>query len=150
MNTKLVAALIFLGALAIGMVAGIFIDRALFQSSAPPYALPRVYDRPPDAGVPMMRHFAQTLDLTTAQQSELDRVLENYRQRLDFFRHSMHPRYAAMRDSLHADIRKILTPEQQKKFDEMSKNFQVGKRRTYHKPRYEDLHRPPPSRIEPK
>ncbi len=132
MNTKLMATIFFLGALAIGAVAGIFIDRAFFR---PPLHENRPFGGPHGPGDPMLRHFSHELGLTPAQQDKLAAALENYRGRFGNLRRSMHPRYLAMRDSLHIEIRAMLAPEQQKKFDEMNKHVQMKHRRMHAKPR---------------
>lgn len=116
MNTKLVATACFLGTLSIGVAAGIYVDRTLLR---PRSAFPG-YDA---HGGPMLRNFSRQLDLTSQQHGKLTRILENYRQRFGTIRRTMNPRYMAVRDSLHAEIYAILTPQQQEKFNSMIHRF---------------------------
>lgn len=123
MNTKLMATIFFLGTLAIGVAAGIYFDRTLLRPR-PPFQAYREFGGSPGPGSPMMRNFSRQLDLTPQQQAKLAQILENYRQSFGSFRRTMQPRYMAMRDSLNAEIRTILTPAQQQKFDEMIQRFE--------------------------
>ena len=112
-NSKVLAAAFFAGTLAIGVAAGVFLDRAWLQPS------PREFHNLKGRESGFMRQFGRELDLTAGQQAELDHVLANYRERFSEIRRSMHPRYNALRDSLDAEIRALLTPAQQEKFDRM-------------------------------
>jgi len=121
MNSKLMASIFFLGTLVFGMFAGVVLDRTVLRP-APRVPEFRSFDGPPDAP-PRMRMFSKRLDLTSEQEQKLEEILESYRMRFGDLRMSMHPRYTALRDSLNADIRAILTAEQQEKFETMLREF---------------------------
>ncbi len=119
-NTKLAATGLFAGTLALGILIGIALDRTLLLP-APPLMEMRQPQSRHDPGDFFMRHFSERLDLTPAQQADLDRVLSNYRQRFSALRQNMHPRFSAMRDSLDQHIAAILTPAQREKFETLKK-----------------------------
>jgi Spy/CpxP family protein refolding chaperone len=126
MNSKLMAGIFFLGTLVFGVFAGVVLDRTVLRP------LPRIpafrsFDGPLDAP-PRMHAFSKRLDLTAEQVKKLGDILESYRLRFGDLRMSMHPRYTALRDSLNADIRAILTPEQQEKFETMLREFKPRRR----------------------
>ncbi len=121
MNSKLMAGIFFLGTLVFGVFAGIVLDRTVLRP------LPRMpaigaFDGPPDGPLRMFA-FSKRLDLTSEQEQKVEDILESYKMRFGDLRLAMHPRYVALRDSLTADIRAILTQEQQEKFEKMLREF---------------------------
>lgn len=72
--------------------------------------------------------FSKRLELTSDQEEKLGAILEGYRGRFGNLRLHMHPLYTALRDSLNTDIRAILTPAQQEKFETMLHEFNERRR----------------------
>jgi Spy/CpxP family protein refolding chaperone len=55
----------------------------------------------------------ELLDLTPAQQAQVDVIMERRRKEMDAFWMEHRPRLHAITDSARAEIRRVLTPEQQ-------------------------------------
>jgi Spy/CpxP family protein refolding chaperone len=62
--------------------------------------------------------FVERLELSDAQRASLDQLLQRRRSESDAILREMYPRLRAQVDSTHAEIRELLTPEQQAIFDE--------------------------------
>lgn len=109
-------ALIFLvGAFLAGMAIGVTADRAFEHNRYGRHA--------PGSPVDRMAH---ELDLNAAQRASFDSILEGRRKQMrqlfDPIRPQMDSLMAlgkTMRDSTHQQLRRLLTPEQQVKFDKM-------------------------------
>lgn len=56
------------------------------------------------------------LDLTEVQEDSLRAVLSRHRQKIDAMYAELGPRMDAMRDTIRADVRRLLTPEQQQRY----------------------------------
>lgn len=69
---------------------------------------------------------AESLGLTDSQRKEIDTVFELRRDRLRKFREEANGRFEAEQKEIRAQIEKILTPEQLKRFDEMGRGFGPG------------------------
>jgi Spy/CpxP family protein refolding chaperone len=68
-------------------------------------------------GVQMARRLATDLDLTSAQQAELDAILARRRQRIEQVQGEVQARFEAEQREMRDEIAKILTPDQRKKFE---------------------------------
>ncbi len=142
MNSKLMASIFFIGTLVFGVFAGVLLDRTVF-SPAPRMPAFGTFNGPPNTP-PHIDIFSKRLDLTLDQEQKLGDILESYRMRFDDLRLTRHPRFVALRDSLNADIRAILTLEQQNKFETMLREFKP--RRRWKHERDPGLGEPPPMR----
>jgi len=71
---------------------------------------------PPEAVAQML---GDELQLTAAQRAELDTIVAAKRRMLALRREDMRQRFEQDANSLASDIRKILTPTQQEKFDDI-------------------------------
>lgn len=83
-----------------------------FDAPAPP--------APPGPGMhgPLQRMLAEELDLTDEQQARVEEILARTR-----------PMYAAVRESTHAEIERLLTPEQRRRWrDHLEHEFRRGRR----------------------
>jgi len=84
------------------------------------HTAPRATDRmllpPPEAVAQML---GDELQLTAAQRAELDTIVAAKRRMLALRREDMRQRFEQDANSLASDIRKILTPTQQEKFDDI-------------------------------
>ena len=65
----------------------------------------------------MLERFDAKLRLTPEQRSQVAEILDGKRQKMDALRAEIRPKFEAIRTSTSADIRSLLMPEQQKKFD---------------------------------
>jgi Spy/CpxP family protein refolding chaperone len=65
----------------------------------------------------MARRLATDLDLTSAQQAELDAILARRRQRIEQVQGEVQARFEAEQREMRDEIAKILTPDQRKKFE---------------------------------
>ena len=68
----------------------------------------------------LMEQFTSKLHLKADQQGKVSAILEDSRAKIGALRQEVHPKFEAIRESAKAEIRKLLTPEQQEKFDQMS------------------------------
>jgi Spy/CpxP family protein refolding chaperone len=88
-------------------------------------AVRKLDNRPPH--VRMLERFAKRLDLTAEQKSQVSTIMEQKRARMNAVFNDMKPQFAQVRTETSDEIRKILTPEQQKKFavmeSKMSERF---------------------------
>ena len=66
-----------------------------------------------------LQRFSSRLHLTPEQRRQVAAILEAKRQKLDALRAEIQPRFAEIRASTAAEIRRLLTLEQQKTFDVM-------------------------------
>ena len=73
----------------------------------------------------MLDRFSSGLRLTPEQRTQVGALLETKRQKMDTLRAEMRPRFEEVRQSTQADIRRLLTPDQQTRFDEMEKDWQT-------------------------
>jgi Spy/CpxP family protein refolding chaperone len=67
----------------------------------------------------LLTRFSSALQLTPQQREQVGAILEAKRQRIDALRAELRPQFDELRASTSAEIRALLTPEQQGKFDEM-------------------------------
>jgi hypothetical protein len=69
--------------------------------------------------------FYRKLDLTPEQRSQADVILDKSRQRLDQLFADFRPKVEDIRRSTHDEIRALLTPEQQIKFDRFNSKWEA-------------------------
>jgi Spy/CpxP family protein refolding chaperone len=80
-----------------------------------------------------MQRFSSQLKLTPEQRTQVAAILEAKRLKIDAFRAEMKPKFEEIRTSTSAEIRQILTPEQQRRFDEMNAEFEARGKRLHEK-----------------
>ena len=66
----------------------------------------------------MVERLNQSLHLTPDQKKQVADIFERAHPRMMALRSKMKPKFEALRNSTQTEIRKILTPNQQEKFDE--------------------------------
>lgn len=71
----------------------------------------------------MLHRFTSQLKLTPEQKTEVEAFLQEKQKKMEELRAQMRPQYEEARRSTQAKIRRLLTPEQQKKFDQMEKDW---------------------------
>lgn len=80
----------------------------------------------------MVKHMTEELDLTLVQQDSIKAVLDRWRPAMDSAWAEVRPRIETVRASIRSDIAAQLTPEQQAKYEEMTKRHtepRAGQRR---------------------
>lgn len=80
----------------------------------------------------MVERFSRRLDLTPEQKTQVSAILEAKRQKMDVLRAEVNPKFEEIRNSTKKEIRKILTAEQQKKFDALEAR-RAARREKWHK-----------------
>ncbi len=98
-------------ALLLGFLMGLLLAPVLRR---PPHGGPPWRHGPPHG---MMDRFADDLDLTPAQRDQVAKVFESNRGKIDQAFSLVRPQLREIREDTHQQIRKLLTPAQQKKFD---------------------------------
>src|SRR5262245_34771498 len=68
----------------------------------------------------LLDHFTRQLDLTPEQRTQVAAILEDKREKIHSLEGELQPRFQEIRQAAREEIRKILTPEQQAKFDAMA------------------------------
>jgi hypothetical protein len=108
--------------LLIGIFLGIAMDRFLFRPSPEPVFLPPHAARDIAAPRPARRlaaRLARALDLTESQKIEMGEIFRRHLPRLRKARRRG-GRFEAVRREMHAEIEKLLNPEQLRRFEELS------------------------------
>ena len=72
----------------------------------------------------MLEHFNKELKLTPDQKEKMGKILDAKRSQIAALRNEIHPKFEAIRASSKEEIRKILTPEQQEKFDKLEAKWE--------------------------
>ena len=67
-----------------------------------------------------MRQLNSKLHLTADQQEKINDISEDARKKIGTLRNQVHPKFEDIRTSSRTEIRKLLAPDQQVKFDEMT------------------------------
>jgi Spy/CpxP family protein refolding chaperone len=100
--------------LVLGMSLGILLDRFVLDRDDS-----RTQRRHRDGSDHFLTKLERELDLSSEQKAQLEKVLAANRQKArDFWKHTRGS-YAELRQEFRQEIRTVLTPEQQKRFDEM-------------------------------
>lgn len=107
----------------VGLASGVLLGRRMIGPPLPSF---REFGGPPGlaagrrGGPPpglLLDRLNRELSLTPDQRTQVDVVLKASRQRLDQFQQDTRDRFEREQQSLRDDIRKLLTPDQQQKFD---------------------------------
>ena len=67
----------------------------------------------------LLDRFSSKLQLRPEQRNQVAAILEAKRKKIDALRAEMRPQFEELRTSTSTEIRRLLTPEQQKRFDVM-------------------------------
>jgi Spy/CpxP family protein refolding chaperone len=84
------------------------------------------------------------LALTPEQQTKVARILDRHRLALETIVRESFPRVRAIDEQMQKEVKGVLTPEQQKKFEELKKRGPLGPTPTWQK-RFDDFDGEPPS-----
>ncbi|MBI3996967.1 MAG: periplasmic heavy metal sensor [Candidatus Omnitrophica bacterium] len=93
---------------------------------------PRMFHRHAGKGQFQQRlldRFSSKLQLTPEQRTQVAAILDTKRQKMDALRAEIRPRVEELRASTSADIRRLLTPDQQQRFDVMEKEWSAKTKR---------------------
>jgi hypothetical protein len=71
----------------------------------------------------MLNRFSSKLDLSADQKTQVAAILEDKRQKIAALRDEARPRFEEIRGATRAEIRQVLTAEQQQKFDAMQSDW---------------------------
>lgn len=77
----------------------------------------------------MLERFSKELDLSSEQKQKVSAIFESTRERLDALGTQTRPKFEALKAQADAEIRVLLSPEQQSKFDELQKKWEKKRRR---------------------
>ena len=72
----------------------------------------------------MLERFSSKLDLTPEQKAQVAALLEAKRQKIKSLRSEIRPKFEEIRHSTRDEIRKLLTPEQEKKFQSLERRWE--------------------------
>ena len=103
---------------AVGVLGGMALERVRMARRAAPPPVDRVR-----MGPGMMPPMFERLDLTDEQRERIAAILQQSRPLTDSVLQSSLPRLRAIRDSVRSQIRAVLTPEQQERFDAMERRW---------------------------
>ena len=98
-------------------------------------SLPRLFHHRWESGQfqhRLLEQFSSKLKLTPEQRTHIAAILEAKRQKIDALRAEIRPRFEEIRTSTGAEIRQLLTPEQQRKFDVMQAKWEARTKRFHH------------------
>ena len=77
----------------------------------------------------LLQRFSSKLHLTSEQQTQVAAILEAKRQKIDTLRAEIRPKFEEIRTATRTEIRQLLIPEQQQKFDVMNAQFEAKRKR---------------------
>jgi len=112
-RVRLQAILLLVLVLAIGFVLGVAVDRLRLGGMEGPS--PR-HEGPPPRGLPP--ELREGMNLSPDQETRIQAILDHSRPRTDAILDDCLPRLRAVADSIRLEIRAVLTPDQQRLFDE--------------------------------
>ena len=78
----------------------------------------------------MLEQFSKQLTLTTDQRQRVAEILQSKQARIEALRSEIHPKFDEIRNTTRSEIRQLLTPEQQQKFDVMDAAFEARAKRS--------------------
>lgn len=128
MGVTLVATLV------IGVGVGVLVDRFVLAASSVVHSRARDVDRRGgdehrDRGGRMVERLRSGLDLTDDQATRLEEVMNQNHETAHEFWTNSRKEYEALRQQFRADIRGLLSDDQQVKFDEMVADYESRSRK---------------------
>ena len=114
-KTKLVATVVVLAAFIGGLVIGVIGDR-IWLLHRPPGARARMTER-------VLHKLDDELHLSPQQHEQVKKILEAHSTRMQQIVDGVRPQIRQEIDQNNAEIARVLTPEQQKKFDQLKMQF---------------------------
>jgi hypothetical protein len=118
-RTKRLALAFYIGAVAAGATVGITLDRWLLRE--------RLVNQWSDARA-MRNRLADELRLDATQRAALDTILDDRNRRYEDLMMPVRPQLDSVGDAARAQIRQLLTPEQQAIYDKMQREREEARR----------------------
>ncbi|MEO8034123.1 MAG: hypothetical protein ABI837_06790 [Acidobacteriota bacterium] len=125
MSQKTTAAIVVLIAFVTGLFVGVAGDRAWLVSRH--RLMPERNSR--DFVARMVDRLDHELDLSAPQKAEITRILQERKKRIDALMSGVRPQVRQEIDATDAEIAKLLTPAQRKRFEELQ--LRMKKRRSH-------------------
>jgi Spy/CpxP family protein refolding chaperone len=119
---KLWVALSLIIVFGIGVAVGVLSEKAYFNKKRP---RPQQKQEP----FPTMEVIAKDLRLTPEQEAQIREIFKRSEERFEGFRKEVHTRLGELRDQLKTEMDSVLTPEQQRKMQEMMDRYLRQRRR---------------------
>jgi len=92
----------------------------------------------------ILRHMTRELDLSSSQVGQVRAIMEETGGKIDALRKQQRPEFDALLTESRERIRKVLTPQQTTRFDEMMKKFEEHRKRREAGPGTPEPPPPPP------
>jgi len=117
----------FLVVFAAGIVSGVILDKYIFGPDTPKRTRS---DRGGRSRVhfPTLNEMAEELELTDAQQEQFREIFKNNEERIHLMREEMNKQFHALRELFLEEIKSVLDPEQDQKFDAMIEWYREQRR----------------------
>ncbi len=117
----------FLVVFAAGIVSGVILDRYILGSKDPSRMRS---DRGGRSRVhfPTLNEMAEELELTDAQQEQFREIFKNNEERIKLMREEMNKQFHSLRERFLEEIKGVLDPEQDQKFDAMIEWYREQRR----------------------
>ena len=119
-RVRLQGIILLVVAFAVGVLAGVAGERALWSARRPAPPLGQFGPEPggrPGFGREMVPALYEQLDLSDQQREEIRSIFETYRPQSDSLLQEYFPRIRALMDSARLRVRDVLTPEQRARLD---------------------------------
>lgn len=94
---------------------------------------PPHFDSPLQRGDYFMRRFARHLDLSKEQRRQARDILESKREEMRLLHQELRPRIHGLHKDARLELRAILNPEQQRKFDKVHRKMEARRKRRFKK-----------------
>ena len=127
-SSKKIAILSLITVFIIGLAAGVALDRLVFDKK-------RHDHRKRDPNEYFFEKFTRELSLTKAQQDTLQILLDDIKEKHNALSKKRRKEYEKIRQEFETDFRKILTPEQVSRYNEMIREFEERRARFKEKER---------------
>ena len=129
--------LFVLAVFCLGLASGLMIGRRMIGPPGPGFGpgfgpMSRRGGPPPER---LVERLTSELQLNTEQRTQIDAILKSRRQKLEDLQHDVHLRFEREQQELRDEIRKVLTPDQQKQFDKLMQDEPFGPGRRGRPPR---------------
>lgn len=122
-KTKVI--LTFIGLIGIGFIAGFFTNRQLTISQ-----IKKVRELGRPGG--FQEHLLRTLQVSEEQREQLTPIIEGYSQRIGTLVREHRQRRRELIDSMHAEIKPLLSPDQIRRLEEFSQRFRSRSNKADH------------------
>jgi Spy/CpxP family protein refolding chaperone len=90
---------------------------------------PHAWDKPGAREARLLKEFTRELDLTDSQRQAVGAILQAQRERIRSIRSEIRPRMEEIRDEAGGEIRALLKPEQQKRFEVLEERMKEERRK---------------------